>query len=103
MSGAPANLVPKPYCDTFRTKAVGMVAVAPPDEALIVMLYGPTGVPWFELPLLLPPQEASHMVENPITRINPRKRSPRKRMPRSERRRVPAVNIRPSNPGSRAA
>lgn len=76
-----------------------MAGEAPAALALTVTVYVPFGVPGFVLLLLLlPPQDASHSVENPRATIRPRKR-----MLRSERRRDPPINIMPSSPGSSAA
>ena len=84
------------YC-TINWKV--LVAVAPPEAPVTVMVYVPFGVPGLVvvLPELLPPQEAIHRDETPssISRAS-------RRIPRSERLRDPAKTM-PISPGNNAA
>ena len=70
----------------------------PPVVALTVMVELPAGVPGFDWPLpLVPPQEPSHRVEKPRTKIRLKMRTPRATPFRD-----PVKTI-PNNPGSKAA
>lgn len=73
--------------------------VKDPDVPVTEMVYVPTGVPGSLVDELeLPPQDPSHIVEHPRTRI-----SPRKRAPRNERLREDTTKTTPRRPGSRVA
>ena len=81
-----------------------VTGAAPPVVALTVTVELPTGVPVFPPPpppLELPPQEPSHSVEAPSTRIRPSILMPLP-IPVHDRLRPPTTKTIPSNPGSKA-